>query len=458
MAMGGIGLILPNPNDCQKENFHMDELKNKTVCVYDHGAFFHVTQRLSRDFGRTLFFKPWKKSNPVFTDMAVGTGFENIERVVDFFDIIDEVDLFVFPGLYNADLQIYLESKGRRVWGSRRGEDFEFKRQFFKDTLKRLGLPVPEYVVLEGMTKLVEYLKENENVFVKISRFRGDGETWHHINYKLSESRLDGMRFYYGPFKEKITFVVEHEIKSDIEAAYDGFSVDGKFPDLGIHGYEAKDRAYVGTLQPYDEMPKAVIEVNEAFAPLLAKEKYRSAWGTEIRIDDKGDNYFGDATCRTQHPPGALFAEQVTNYSQIMYYGADGELVQIEHDFDFAAELILLTSGSDISFQALEIPKNVEPFVKLFSPCKHDGITYVCPESKHPLMNQSDEIGSVVAMGDTMEEAIETVQEFASQIKGASLYYESDALAKCVKSIQSAKDEGMKMTDQAVPDPSSVVE
>jgi hypothetical protein len=46
---------------------------------------------------------------------VVGEGFEGIERIHDFFDYVDEADIFIFPDVYDGDLQRYLEAQGKLV-------------------------------------------------------------------------------------------------------------------------------------------------------------------------------------------------------------------------------------------------------------------------------------------------------------------------------------------------------
>jgi len=159
----------------------MDDISKRICCIYDYGNNVALAERLSREFGRVLYYCPWETSNPESLRVAVGDGLENVERVLDFFDpeVLHRTDLFVFPDIYDGDLQLDLVSRGKRVWGARSGEDFEYKRELFAKTLKQVGLPVAPYKVIVGTSNLKKYLIEHDDLWIKVE-MRGDGETWHH--------------------------------------------------------------------------------------------------------------------------------------------------------------------------------------------------------------------------------------------------------------------------------------
>jgi hypothetical protein len=94
----------------------------------------------------------------------IGEGLSNVERVNNLFDYIDEVDVFVFPDIIDADLQLHLESLGKKVFGSRRGEELETNRAGMREYMKELKLPVGHYEIIKGVDALRLYLKDHKNV------------------------------------------------------------------------------------------------------------------------------------------------------------------------------------------------------------------------------------------------------------------------------------------------------
>ena len=170
----------------------MDEsLKKLTCTVYDYGNNLALAERLSREFGRVNYFKPWKDTSPETLKLVVGDGLGTVHRVRDFFapEVLHGTDLFVFPDVYDGDLQRDLISRDKRVWGSGMAEQFEYKRELFANTLKEVGLAVAPYVVCVGVSALEKELKAHDDLWVKLN-LRGDGETWHHENYDLDRKSV----------------------------------------------------------------------------------------------------------------------------------------------------------------------------------------------------------------------------------------------------------------------------
>lgn len=220
-----------------------ENLKTKTALVYDEGIFLSLAVRLSRDFKKVYYVSSWKSEYPKSKDDMVGERVPGIERVSDFWLVLDEVDIFIFPSIYHGDLQLHLESLGKRVWGSRLGDELERDRWEANELFKSMKLPRPTMVQITGMNALRRHLKTVEDKYIKVSHYRGNGETWHHENYLLSEPILDEMEHDLGEEKKIFQWIVEDPIKGDdvVECGYDGFSIDGKYPSKTIMGYEKKD-------------------------------------------------------------------------------------------------------------------------------------------------------------------------------------------------------------------------
>lgn len=444
----------------------MDEsLQSKTVLVYDHGNYVETAIRLTREFGRVLYFKPWKAAGPKTNDLIVGDGYDNVERVEHFFDVVNEVDLFVFPEIYDGDLQLDLERRGKRVWGSRKGEEFEYKRGLFIETLEQVGLPVSQFKKCIGVTELREYLSEHDNQWIKIE-MRGDRETWHHENIKISTPILDALAYFYGPVKELVPFWVFESVDSDIEAAYDGFLVTSpelrpQFPTTAFLGYEDKNQAHIVHAVDYDQLPEEVRMVNDKFAEPLAERWFRGAFGTEIKIvselRDEGV-FFIDATCRQPSPPGEIILEQAENLGELMYYGAEGNLVEIEKSHDFGVSVNLYSDWAGSNHLPVQIPDAIRQWVKLSESYRHDGIDWVIPKIVNdPVTGRRENIGCVVALGDSIEEAIETVTQRCEELTSFDTTYQISSLGECLRRIREGEKHGIKFSNSRIPSPSTVL-
>ena len=278
----------------------MTDLKQLTCRVYDCGNFLPFALMLTRHYGRVEYFTPWLDAYPTSSELDIGKGFEeqNFFKCVNFWEDIDDVDIFVFPDIGAADVQDQLVRMGKLVWGSRQCEQLEMFRAEAKELMKKMGMPVNPYEVITGIDALREYLKEVDDRYIKVSHVRGDCESFHHIRYELTEPRLNELEHHLGPKAKILEFIVEEPIKSKIEVGYDGFTIDGDFPRTNcIFGYEIKDAGYAGAILPYNALPEPVKWVNAKMAPMFRKYNYRGCWSDEIRVGEDNKFYLLDPCC-----------------------------------------------------------------------------------------------------------------------------------------------------------------
>ncbi len=436
-----------------------DSYNGKSVVIVDEGLFVDLGPRLARDdWGRVMYFKPWKKSAPETINLLIGSGFEGVERVRNLFEAVNEADLIVFPDCYQGDLQVYLEQNGKRVWGSRMAERYEFMREDFKQALKEVGLPVAPYKTIKGISRLREYLSEHDDQIVKLwNGCRGDAETFDCPTYALRKSRIDALEYAAGPFSERMSFIVEGMIEASVEPGYDGFCIDGQFTD-GFSDVEIKNEACLIACRKYEDLADPVREVNDAFGPLLAKERYRGPFGTEIRIDKKGVPYFIDATCRTSSPPGEAQWELCANLSEMMWRGSTGEFVQFEPAAKFGCEIMLYMDWGDQAWNEIYIPDKVRQWVKLATACKVDGLYYpICAEGYERLAWSTEEIGAVIGIGDTIEEAIDEAKEHAESVQGFKVHYNLSAVADALTELKKGEKAGVEFSGEPIPAPETVL-
>lgn len=431
----------------------IEEIKSKTVCVVDHGLFIPLALRLARGFKRVLYYTPWEKGFPLINDCVIGDGFEEmgVERIDGIWKHLDEIDLFVFPDIQHSCLQLHLESLGKRVWGSRAGDSLELDRTKFLKTLKELELPQPTYRTIWGIDKLREYLKENEDKFIKISKFRGSMETWRHVSYPLSDPVLDSLAVKFGAVKNSVPFVVCDPIDSDIEVGFDGYCVDGQFPKLAVQGYECKDRGFIASVQKYSDMPKEVTLVNDAFAPILQEFRYRNFFSTEIRVKD-GKSYFIDPCMRCPSPSTESQLELYKNLPEIIWAGASGELVEPEIAAKFAIEAVMTMKGDKQSWVTVDIPEKVWQWVKIGSCCFVDGRYAIPPDPNH-----DQEIGWLLGIGDTIQEAINHLFKNIALLTDDRIKIDTDSLVDLLREVHKAEKQDIEFTDQKVPPPEAAL-
>lgn len=408
-------------------------IKRTALCI-DHGLFQGLAHCLAQEgYEKVLYFRPWTGSFPTANDYFIGTGYEDIERIHSYDQYFDDKDVtWIFPDLYSAELQEWLRAQGRQVWGAGHGEEIELDRADAKELLKEVGLPVKPWAVLMGMKELRAHLqkKENEGVFVKISRVRGLCESFESPNYELVLPKLDAIQAELGMRSEVQEFVVEQPVPDAVEVGYDGWTIDGKWPAQCLVGVEKKDQCYFGRVKDYAMIDKNVRVVNDKLAPTMKQYGYRGFFSSEIRVGKDGKPYLIDCTCRHASPAGESILECVDNIAEVIEGGSKGEMVTPKMRGKFVAQTLLTSDFSEDHWLPLEIPKEVRPHVYLYHSLMVGDQEGIVPTGCD--MNQ---IGSVVAVGSTPEQAIKQCRELADQVKGYKVTHSSDALEEAAKDL-----------------------
>lgn len=418
-----------------------------TACVVDYGSFFTLADKLGETYKRVLYYSPFEREFQDVKYCVIGTGFANVERCDDFMDpaTLAQIDLFIFPDIAWGGLQKYLRSLGKAVWGGMGASDLELYRTRFLKTIEELGMPVAPSKTVKGLLALRDHLSTVEDKWIKVNRFRANMETWHHLDMEHSLPMLNSLAVDFGGVSEKVVFVVQDPIPNAQEVGYDGFSVDGKFPKRSFQGYEKKNELYLGSWLDEVDMPDPVTMVNEALSPLLAKIGYRNFLATEIR-----DDYFIDPTMRMAGQTQEHLLETMTNLAEVIWAGANGELVEPEFSHKFAAEATLhYTPGTD-DWMVMRVPDELRKWVKPYHCCEVDGAWHFPP-------HMSDEVGVVLGLGNTVEEAIDSLKEHLAGLEREPVTARIEGFADLIKEIKKAQAAGMPFSDKPLPTPASVI-
>jgi hypothetical protein len=407
---------------------------------------------LAKGFGRVLLYVPWKNAFPKSNLFSVGEGLPNVEKVTDWEDYFDETDCYFFPDVYDGGLQLLLRSLGKPVWGSAKGEELELFRWETKHLLKELGLPVQPVERIIGLDALREHLMEVDDKFVKISRLRGDCETFHHSTYKLTEPRLDEMEHRLGARKHTKEFIVEDSIDGSVkDIAYDGFTIDGEYPKRCLMGIEQKDLGYVGIVKLYSEFPAPIREVNTKLAPILAQYQYRNFISPELIIGKKGEPYVIDPCARCGSPPSELYQQMADNWAEVIWAGAHGELIEPKWNAKWGVQAMIHSPWADQNDLSLYFPDKIAEWVKLRNVAKVEDHWMVMPQNVG-----LPEVGAVVATGNTLMEAMKKLVEYSRQVEGYQTEVQLKALPDVIESIDQAQRHGIKFDTAPLPTVSQV--
>lgn len=421
-------------------------LKTKTVCFVDNGLFVSFARRCAKDFKKAFYYMPYAGAFVRSHQLVVGDGFDEIERILNPLERADEIDLWVFLDLYHSDLQLFLESKGARVWGARKGEEVELRRWEFKKYLKTLDLPVQHCEHIFGFKGLRDYLKKTKNKFVKTSFVRGDFETFRHDTYELSEPRLDDLEHHLGALKDEYEFIVEDEIPDAVEVGYDGFTVDGEFPSHAMQAVEVKDCGMLGAALPYSKLSEPVKLINSKLSPTFRGYNYRGFFCSEIRYTKSKESYFIDPCCRLGTPSNELLQEMFDGWPETLWHGATGQMVSPVVKAKYGVLAVIHSEYAVDNWQSLHYPKSIDEYVKLRFHTRIDGKDFVAPQ----VIGLPD-LGCVVGTGDTLLEAVRTCKERAAMIKGFQVKCSLESIDEAMDVIKEGEKLGIKFGDAPVP-------
>lgn len=456
--------------------------KNKyggyTALVWDNFLFTHCAIKLAESFGRVLYGGPHVNAFPKSNMALPGDGIDGITRIKDWESYVDEVDLFVFPDVMFGPTQELLVKMGKRVFGSRAGEELELNRWKTKKLLKKLNMPVAESHLIIGMDALRRFIqKRPEHWWIKTSRYRGDFETFDVEGYDEAKTILDVRQAELGEKSRVYPFVVERHIDAIIEAGYDGYNIRGQFPSDDqpcLFGIERKDLGYIGTAKLYGELPGPVRWVNAKLVPYFQETDYCGLYSSEVRCADedqfadgepkqfedfemiwnRGEKvpetnlwaFLTDPCCRMASPPGEAYIEWLDNWDDIMWHGGAGEFVPPEPNAKYAIEIMLHSSWADKNWQPVGFPEEMTRWIKLRNCCRIDGTYYAVPQSVG-----LPEIGAVIGLDNYLKTACKLALERSQKVTGYFIEPKVDAIAKTIIEINNAQDQGISFTDEPLP-------
>jgi len=416
----------------------MEDLSTKTCLIYDYGLCTELALKLAEKFGKVYYFCHWQDAFPKSNKALIGSGLESekVYRIHNFWDYVDEVDLIFFPDTYCQDIVEFLRDNDYRVFGAGMAEQLENNRWYGRTIQKEIGLPYQNTVKVEGLKELREALVGEVNKFIKLNNFRGDIESFAHKDYESSKVYLDYLANVLGPRQNLIEFIIEDKIEG-IEPGYDGFVVDGKYPNYGMYGYEMKGTGYIGKICQYEEIPEPVKLVNDKLSFIFEQLSTRSFFSTEIRVDEKGTGYLIDYTLRSPMPvPTAIHLEIWENLAEFIWEASEGNLIDLIPKAKYGAGVSLDSEWAQNNWLEVSFPEEIRPYVKFRRFMKHKNKYYAVPGFTS--------ICSVIGLGNTPEEAIEQVKERVELVQGFELDKETGGLDNVIKEIEEGKNYGLE--------------
>jgi hypothetical protein len=404
--------------------------------VWDFGWFVPLAERLAEEFETVYYICNIRNGYPKTREKLVGEGIKGVTRIDpdDFWEVWKEVDLFVFPDCYDGKFQQWLKDQGCLVWGTGISSWLERDRVACAEWQKKVGLPLARTEEVIGLKKLRETVKPNQ--FIKINENRGDFETIKNIDKVRSDQRFDEIAVELGAYKELMKFILVNKIEG-VEIGYDGFSVDGKYPNKSLYGYEIKDCGYVGKYVDYKNLPQSILTVNEKLAEVFKREKMRGPISNEIRVTDKRVPYPIDETLRLPNPPYQIHITNIKNLGKMMLESAKGNLIEPDIEFKYGAIAIMNSEFAIKNMLPVKVPEDKKKWVKLINWATIDDEWYSLP------VYDMEEFGAVVGLGNTLEEATQACKSNCEGIEADSLDIDIDSLDKALKVIEEGRKYGI---------------
>lgn len=416
------------------------DLSNKTILIVDYGTNIDFAIKMTETYGRVLFYSPYEEAYPNPYRHRIGTGIKGVEKIDNIWDYYADVDIWAFPHLFQGSFQNWLRADGRLVYGTGKGEDLEIYRDKFKLLQKELGMPLNQYVEKIGIDELCEYLKQHENLYIKNNIYRGLMETWHHDNYEVSKPYLDFLRSEYGMYQDREKFIVEYPIENAIEYGFDGFCINGSFTEKTIFGLEVKDCAYCCKFVSYKDLPKAVLRANEKLAPIMDAYNYRCWYSNEMRSISKDEAIITDMTCRHASPPTSLAMEMFEDFGKYVWEVASGEVPAIKSKYKYGCQLIMSSEWARKEPLAITFPPQYKNNVKIKNLSIEDGVHWFLPQ-----IDELIQVGCILGMGDTLNQARDQATAIAKEVKGFLLDTHCGSLDDAQIEIDKLKKNGINI-------------
>lgn len=409
------------------------------VCVIDNigGCYFPIADNLTKYFDiyyHTVVQNPF----PRMSTMSIGLG-TDVKILKDFWSNIDQFELFIFPDLYFKDWGTHLRKMGKNVWGGCGSEDLETNRKLFKQELSNVGLSVAPTKYFMGIDNLVKYLKTNEDKWIKISFFRGEMETFHHVNWRQSEIWSNDIRIKLGPLASTLEFITEDGINSIAEIGSDGWLVNGNNANSFLWGIEVKDCGYIGKAELFNKMPQPIQDVFNKFRSITQKYNHTGFYSTEIRVGEDGNDYYTDPCMRAGSPPSNVYMEMISNWDEILLEGSKGNVIEPKFKAKYGVEIIIKSAYCQSNFLPIGFDSKYKDNIKLKGSLILDGKNYIIPFDQAGI-DEMDAFGSVVVVGNDIDIIVNQALEIANELEVYGLIFNENALDKAKESLMKIEE------------------
>lgn len=373
---------------------------------YDTGLSCDHAIQLGRQGHAVHYFIEHRTRYPRIEDWLPCYGFKEVQKVLDWGEVLDAVETIVFVDVGFASLADVLRKKGYAVFGaSVKGEHLEEDRIYMLKTFEELGIKVPKHRVVHGVSGLLNAFEGKQ--FVKLNIFRGNFETFYARTKE--ELRIELERAGFGPVGEEIDFILTEKVEG-VEIGVDTFFNGREFLRPINEGNEVK-----GTGAQFNRWAETSIwdGVLEKLEPWLREAGYRGALSLE-GIFDGSDIYVIDVTARLFFPGSSIYPACLENYADVIHAVARGEYVKPRFSHKYSSLLVASRSRADV-WTRVHFPEELA-WKKIFIPrCAVfiNGEYWCCPGDTI--------VATIVGVGNTFDESAAEVEKLAEQVVGREI-------------------------------------
>ena len=412
------------------------DLSTKTLLQIDNGLFVPAAQHLGKYFKKVWYCRPTAAAFLKGSQHVIGQGLSGIEWVDDYEPYVKKADAIWVSDVNYSHLQLLFQEFGCNVAGALGGERMELDKAFFLDMLAKVGLPVPKTWRFEGVDKAWAFLKDKkEKLWLKGGeKYRGDFESTYHDNKYQTEIIFNELRAELGLERvNDIEILVQEDIPDAIEVGRDGFMLNGRMASNGTVGIEEKSQLYL--CKVLKDVPPILGNITQKLEPVFADLKFQGPYSDEVRVTKKGIGYPIDPCCRPGNPPTSCLLELFgEDYAQAIWSLAHGEMPILKPKFTHAAEIILSSSWHIKNELHVDIPKHLRQWVKLRNSIQRPNGERYCIQN-----DCGGSFGSVVSVGNSVEEVGELVEERAAELDIYGMEYTKGFLDIMKPKIAKAK-------------------
>lgn len=344
---------------------------------------------------------------------SIGLNYGHLDKVKYLAEWYSWADAYFFPDVTGQDELVFLKSiyPKKSCFGSALAHKLEQDRWGLKKILKDIDIRFARSERIFGIDELRNYFIKNKDKFIKLSTFRGDVESFYAKDGESIDLKLDEIAQARGPFKNKVEFIIEDAINSDVEIGADLIFSKDDYQKPFLYGYECGKKFYFCHVS--EELPLLLKDVMEKLKPVLKKLDYRSCISTEIKCVDKNTSYFLDITCRLANPLCALFNTYITNWREAVIKTGLGEKVRLNFKHKYLGAMFLNSNHGLQHYIHIEVEDKDLDHIKFVVVGENDGKFYS--------IRGADKVAVIVAGGNTIQEVIDIIKKYADRVNADGL-------------------------------------